>query len=60
LPDTGLVGIYADPKHLILYTDGEVCQEFSVPFTAHAIGGEPTPSDESREALWAHATRWPT
>ena len=50
---TGLVGIYTDPKHVILYTsDGETRQEFSVLFTARALGGEPTPSDESREVLW--------
>lgn len=50
---TGLVGIYTDPKHVILYTsDGEVRQEFSVLFTARAVGGEPTPSDESRDVVW--------
>ena len=50
---TGLVGIYTDPKHIIFYTsDGEARQEFSVLFTARATGGEPTPSDESREVLW--------
>jgi ADP-ribose pyrophosphatase YjhB (NUDIX family) len=50
---TGLVGIYTDPKHVILYTsDGEVRQEFSVVFTARQVGGEPTPSDESREVYW--------
>jgi 8-oxo-dGTP pyrophosphatase MutT (NUDIX family) len=50
---TGLVGIYTDPRHVILYTsNGEVRQEFSVVFTARPIGGEPTPSDESREVHW--------
>jgi len=50
---TGLVGIYTDPKHVILYTsDGEARQEFSVLFTARAVGASPTPSDESREVLW--------
>jgi ADP-ribose pyrophosphatase YjhB (NUDIX family) len=50
---TGMVGIYTDPRHLILYTsNGEVRQEFSVVFTARPIGGEPTPSDESREVHW--------
>lgn len=50
---TGLVGIYTDPKHVILYTsDGEVRQEFSVLYTARAVGGEPTPSDESRDVVW--------
>jgi len=50
---TGLVGIYTDPKHVILYTsDGEVRQEFSVVFIARAIGGAPTPSNESTEVRW--------
>jgi ADP-ribose pyrophosphatase YjhB (NUDIX family) len=50
---TGLIGIYTDPRHVILYTsNGEVRQEFSVVFTARPVGGEPTPSDESSEVLW--------
>jgi ADP-ribose pyrophosphatase YjhB (NUDIX family) len=50
---TGLVGIYTDPRHVILYTsNGEVRQEFSVVFTARPVGGEPTPSDESSEVHW--------
>jgi 8-oxo-dGTP pyrophosphatase MutT (NUDIX family) len=50
---TGLVGIYTDPRHVILYTsDGEVRQEFSVVFTARPITGEPTPSSESRQVRW--------
>ena len=50
---TGLVGIYTDPRHVILYTsNGEVRQEFSVVLTARPVSGEPTPSDESREVRW--------
>jgi len=50
---TGLVGIYTDPKHVVLYTsDGEARQEFSVVFTARPVGGTPTPSSESREVVW--------
>ncbi|WP_432978165.1 NUDIX domain-containing protein [Dactylosporangium sp. CA-233914] len=50
---TGLVGIYTDPRHVILYVpDNEVRQEFSVVYTARPLGGEPTPSDESREVAW--------
>lgn len=50
---TGLVGIYTDPRHVILYTsNNEVRQEFSVVFTARPLSGEPTPSDESREVHW--------
>ena len=50
---TGLVGIYTDPKHVILYTsNGEARQEFSIVLTARATGGEPTRSEESSEVLW--------
>jgi ADP-ribose pyrophosphatase YjhB (NUDIX family) len=50
---SGLVGIYTDPKHVIVYTsNGEARQEFSAVFTARATGGEPTTSDESSEVRW--------
>jgi ADP-ribose pyrophosphatase YjhB (NUDIX family) len=50
---TGLVGIYTDPKHVILYTsNGEVRQEFSILLTAAATGGLLTPSSESSEVRW--------
>ena len=50
---TGLVGIYTNPGHVILYTsNGEVRQEFSIVLTARPLGGEPTPSDESKEVHW--------
>jgi ADP-ribose pyrophosphatase YjhB (NUDIX family) len=49
----GLVGIYTDPRHIILYTsNNEARQEFSIVYTARPLGGEPTPSDESREVVW--------
>ena len=48
-----MVGIYTNPRHVILYTsDGEVRQECSVVFAARAVGGEPTPSCESSEVRW--------
>ena len=50
---TGLVGIYTDPKHVILYTsNGEARQEFSILLTGEATGGRPTPSSESSEVRW--------
>jgi ADP-ribose pyrophosphatase YjhB (NUDIX family) len=50
---TGMVGIYTNPRHVILYTsDGEVRQECSVVFSARAVGGEPAPSSESTEVRW--------
>lgn len=49
----GLVGIYTDPRHVILYTsDGEARQEFSVVFVARPVGGTPTTSSETREVSW--------
>lgn len=50
---TGLVGIFTDPRHLVLYTsNGEVRQEFSVVFTARPVGGSPATSPESTEVRW--------
>jgi 8-oxo-dGTP pyrophosphatase MutT (NUDIX family) len=53
---TGLVGIYSDPRHVILYTsDGEARQEFSILLTARPVGGHPTPSSETSEVRWVGA-----
>jgi ADP-ribose pyrophosphatase YjhB (NUDIX family) len=50
---TGLVGIYTDPKHVILYTsNGEARQEFSILLTARTTGGAPGPSDKISEVRW--------
>ena len=50
---TGIVGIYSDPKHVLLYTsNGEVRQEFSIVLTARPLHGQPTPSSESSEVRW--------
>jgi len=50
---TGIVGIYSDPRHVILYTsNGEARQEFSIVLTARPLGGQPTPSSESSEVSW--------
>jgi 8-oxo-dGTP pyrophosphatase MutT (NUDIX family) len=50
---TGIVGIYTDPKHIILYTsNGETRQEFSIVLTARAVGGTPTTSSESTKVEW--------
>jgi ADP-ribose pyrophosphatase YjhB (NUDIX family) len=50
---TGLVGIYTDPRHVMLYTSNrEVRQEFSIVLTARATGGEPMRSEESSEVRW--------
>jgi ADP-ribose pyrophosphatase YjhB (NUDIX family) len=50
---TGIVGIYSDPNHVLLYTsNGEVRQEFSIVLTARPLSGQPTPSSESSEVRW--------
>jgi ADP-ribose pyrophosphatase YjhB (NUDIX family) len=50
---SGIVGIYSDPKHVLLYTsNGEVRQEFSIVLTARPLSGRPTPSNESSEVRW--------
>jgi len=50
---TGIIGIYSDPKHVILYTsNGEVRQEFSIVLSARPLRGEPTASSESSEVRW--------
>ncbi|WP_157254716.1 NUDIX hydrolase [Nonomuraea typhae] len=50
---TGLSGTYSDPRHVILYTsNGEARQEFSLVLIGRAVGGTPTPSEESREVRW--------
>jgi ADP-ribose pyrophosphatase YjhB (NUDIX family) len=57
---TGIVGIYSDPRHVILYTsNGEVRQEFSIVLTARALSGQPTPSSESSEVRWVPASEVP-
>lgn len=49
----GIVGIYSDPKHIILYTsNNEARQEFSIVFTAHPTGGNLRTSNESSEVKW--------
>jgi len=50
---TGIVGIYTDPRHVILYTsNGEARQEFSIVLTATAAGGQPATSSESSQVRW--------
>jgi 8-oxo-dGTP pyrophosphatase MutT (NUDIX family) len=50
---TGLVGIFSNPRNVIEYTsNGEVRQEFSILFAGRTVGGEITPSTESREVEW--------
>ncbi|MEN3585200.1 NUDIX domain-containing protein [Streptomyces sp. ZYX-F-203] len=48
----GIVGTYSNPRHVFAYNDGEVRQEFSICFLAHAVGGQLAVSSESTEVRW--------
>jgi ADP-ribose pyrophosphatase YjhB (NUDIX family) len=55
---TSVIGIFTDPKHIILYTsNGEARQEFSILLTGRYIEGDPTSSSESTEVLWVPTSR---
>jgi 8-oxo-dGTP pyrophosphatase MutT (NUDIX family) len=54
---TEVVGIYTDPKHIILYTsNGEARQEFSILLVGRYVDGRPTPSSESTKVRWVPAS----
>jgi 8-oxo-dGTP pyrophosphatase MutT (NUDIX family) len=58
---TGLVGIYTNPGHVILYpSNREVRQEFSIVFAAQPVGGELRPSSESSEPRWVSPIEVPS
>jgi ADP-ribose pyrophosphatase YjhB (NUDIX family) len=58
---TGLVGIYTDPKHIILYTsNNEARQEFSVVLTAVPVSGVLAGSSESLDARWVSTAKLST
>jgi ADP-ribose pyrophosphatase YjhB (NUDIX family) len=44
-----VLGIYSNPRHVSVYDDGEVRQQFSVCFLCRAVGGELRTSEESSE-----------
>ena len=51
--DTGLSGIYSDPRHVIHYTSNdEVRREFGIVLTARPVNGHPAPSVEAEEVRW--------
>jgi 8-oxo-dGTP pyrophosphatase MutT (NUDIX family) len=66
---TGLLGVYSDPGHVVLYTsDGETRQEYEVILLGRPVSGEPTSNDEASAAGWfyvseldgldIHPTQW--
>lgn len=42
-----VIGTYSNPKHVVVFNDGEVRQEFSICFACKVIGGTLHVSDES-------------
>src|SRR4051812_9669950 len=44
-----LLGVYSNPRHVTVYDDGEVRQQFSVCFLCRAVGGVLATSDESSD-----------
>jgi 8-oxo-dGTP pyrophosphatase MutT (NUDIX family) len=54
---TGLVGIYTDPRHVIVYSDGEVRAQFSICMRATVTGGSARISRESSEVVWQPVDR---
>jgi len=66
---TGLLGIYSDPSHIVVYaSDGETRQEFEIIFVGRPIGGRPMVNDEASDVGWfapgdlgdldIHPTQW--
>ena len=66
---TGLLGIYSDPGHVVLYTsNGETRQEFEIILTGRPESGTPAVNDEASDVRWfapaeldgldIHPTQW--
>jgi hypothetical protein len=51
-PDAPPASSLVPSVNVVVTSNGEVRQEFSIVVTAHATGGEPTRSQESSEVRW--------
>jgi 8-oxo-dGTP pyrophosphatase MutT (NUDIX family) len=50
---TGLLGIFSDLGHIVLYhSNGETRQEYEVIFLGDPVSGEPTENDEASDVRW--------
>jgi 8-oxo-dGTP pyrophosphatase MutT (NUDIX family) len=50
---TGLLGIFSDPGHIVLYhSNGETRQEYEVIFLGEPVSGEPVANDEASAVRW--------
>jgi len=54
---TGLVGVFSDPSHVIAYANGEVRQPVNACFSARWIGGKLTATDEAIDVAWVPAKK---
>jgi ADP-ribose pyrophosphatase YjhB (NUDIX family) len=55
----GLVGIYSNPRHVAVYDDGEVRQEFSICLVGRMLDGYLRTSSESSEVRFVPTTDIP-
>jgi 8-oxo-dGTP pyrophosphatase MutT (NUDIX family) len=50
---TGLLGIFSDPGHVVLYhSNGETRQEYEIIFLGEPVSGKPAANDEASDAGW--------
>jgi 8-oxo-dGTP pyrophosphatase MutT (NUDIX family) len=50
---TGLLGIFSDPGHIVLYhSNGETRQEYEIIFLGEPVSGQPTVNDEASAVRW--------
>jgi 8-oxo-dGTP pyrophosphatase MutT (NUDIX family) len=50
---TGVLGIFSDPAHIVVYTDGEIRQEYEVTLLGRPTGGVPSANAEASDVCWA-------
>jgi hypothetical protein len=48
--------VFSDPRHVIVYADGEVRQPVNTCFSAQVIGGTLTTTREASEVAWVPPT----
>jgi 8-oxo-dGTP pyrophosphatase MutT (NUDIX family) len=65
---TGILGVYSDPGHIVVYIDGEVRQEWELILLGRPVSGTPAANDEASDVGWftpdelgaldIHSTQW--
>lgn len=54
---TTLVGVFSDPRHVVVYADGEVRAPVNVCFHASPVGGAMGPTGEASAVAWVDPVR---